>query len=266
MIEDLNPNIDSRINFRQLPPATIIKGFVEGESDCNYEIYLLELLNSSLYFREKGKSEFHKPEDESSGQCDAIADDYKVDFKLLSASSRLQASHLFSNSISNLGNGITAIGRSKNQDGEIEATQIHVAFRMRTLSDLLQVKKDFQNVRKQCIEKDIVKVLNMLEKQKNLLLFFPYVFNIEDEINIQSFDEVLISALNYDFSSLFLYRNYKMGEFDTYFLTIVREKFYIFKIVDCKLSLIEKIDCSDIPTFIKLTGYHLLEEGYFGKP
>ncbi|HEM2542537.1 TPA: hypothetical protein U0398_001600 [Streptococcus suis] len=257
MIEDLNPNIDSRINFRQLPPATIIKGFVNGECDCNYEVYLLELLNASPYFKEIGKSEFHKPEDVNRGQCDAIADNYQIDFKLLLASSRLKASNLFSPSISKIGHGITAIRRSKKQDGEIEATQIHVAFRMRTLSDLLQVKNDFHSVRKQYIEKDIVKVLNILEKQKNLLLFFPCIFNIEDEISIQNLDEVLISALNYDFSSLFSYRSYKMGEFDTYFLTIVREKFYIFKIVDSKLSLIEKIDCSDIPTFIKLKNYNI---------
>lgn len=45
MEENLNPNIDPRIKFKLLPPPTIIKNFVEGESDCNYENYLLELLN-----------------------------------------------------------------------------------------------------------------------------------------------------------------------------------------------------------------------------
>ncbi|MFD3014157.1 hypothetical protein ACFKJG_00110, partial [Streptococcus agalactiae] len=114
MGENLNSNIDPRIIFKQLPPATIIKGFVAGETKCNYEIYLLELLNKSVYFREKGKSKFHAPEDESHGECDAVADDYKIDFKLLSSSSRLQASSLFSPSITNLGNGITAIGESRN--------------------------------------------------------------------------------------------------------------------------------------------------------
>ncbi|MGT2783796.1 hypothetical protein [Streptococcus merionis] len=258
MIENLNPNIDPRIRFQQLPPATIIEGYVAGEPDCNYEIYLLELLNSSPFFREKGKSEFYKPKDESHGQCDAIATEYEIDFKLLSAGSRLQASSLFSPSISKIGSGITAIGGSNKQDGEIKATQIHVAFRTRDLHDLLQLKKDFQKVRKQCIEKDIVKVLSMLEKQKNLLLFFPYIFSTEDEISIQNLDDIIISALNHDFSSLFSYRNFEMKEFDTYFLTIVCKKFYIFKLVDCKLSLIEKIDCSEIPTFIKLKNYHIL--------
>lgn len=34
MSDDLNPNIDSRIRFKLLPPATIIKDFVIGEADC----------------------------------------------------------------------------------------------------------------------------------------------------------------------------------------------------------------------------------------
>ena len=33
-------------------PATLInKNFVEGEPECNYELYLLELVNESMWFR-----------------------------------------------------------------------------------------------------------------------------------------------------------------------------------------------------------------------
>lgn len=148
MIEDLNPNIDSRLRFKLLPPATIIKNFVTGEEDCNYENYLLELLNRSSHFIEKGKSLFSKPIDESHGQCDSISKNYELDFKLLSSSTRLQASSLFSFGVSNIGNGVTAITESRKKSGEIKATQIHVAFRTRDVEELMQIKEDFQNSRK----------------------------------------------------------------------------------------------------------------------
>ncbi|WPG04234.1 hypothetical protein SDD34_02315 [Streptococcus agalactiae] len=257
MGENLNSNIDPRIIFKQLPPATIIKGFVAGDTKCNYEIYLLELLNKSVYFREKGKSKFHAPEDESHGECDAVADDYKIDFKFLSSSSRLQASSLFSPSITNLGNGITAIGESRNPNGEIKATQIHVAFRFRTVSDLIRLKVKRQHVRKQCLEKDIIKVLNMLEKQKNLLLFFPYIFYTEEEISTNELDNIILNAISYDFSSLFAYRHIKVQSFETYLLTIVRDEFNIFKISNKRLKLIEKLSCSELPTFVKLKSYSI---------
>lgn len=163
MYDDLNPNIDSRHNFKQLPAALINKGYIKNELDCNYENYLLELLNTSSYFRIKGKSEYNKPINENNGQCDAIAEDYELDFKILLAASCLQASNLFSPSISNVSNSITTYGDCKKQKCEIKATQIHVAFRMRNLSDLLQLKIDYTGVRKQCIETDVLKVLKNLE-------------------------------------------------------------------------------------------------------
>ena len=83
MEENLNPNIDPRIKFKLLPSATIIKNFVDGESDCNYENYLLELLNNSSHFKKRGQSLFSKPSNENNGQCDAISKNYEIDFKIL---------------------------------------------------------------------------------------------------------------------------------------------------------------------------------------
>ena len=110
MCEELNPNIDSRLNFKQLPAALIIKGYIKNESGCNYENYLLELINKSSYFRSKGKSEYNKPANENNGQCDAIANDYELNFKILLAASSLQASNLFSPSMSKVSDGITTYG------------------------------------------------------------------------------------------------------------------------------------------------------------
>ena len=257
MEENLNPNIDPRIKFKLLPPATIIKNFVDGEPDCNYENYLLELLNKSSHFKDTGQSPFSKPLNENNGQCDAISKNYEIDFKLLSSSTRLQASHLFSMGISNYGGGIIGTHESKKKFGEVKATQIHVAFRTRDISELTRLGENFLNIRKYGIERDIIKVLKMLEKQKNLLLFFPYSFELIDILETDNSDDIIVSALNYDFHSLFEYRSLKAKEFETYFVTIFQDRFYIFSILDDTLCLIEKVDCMSLPTFIKLKNYHL---------
>lgn len=42
--------MDLTMRAKLLPAPYIIKNFVGGEDNCNYEIYLLELLNSSAWF------------------------------------------------------------------------------------------------------------------------------------------------------------------------------------------------------------------------
>ena len=205
----------------------------------------------------KGHSPFSKPLNENNGQCDAISRSYEIDFKLLSSNTRLQASNLFSLGISNRGDGIISIHESKKKFGEVRATQIHVAFRTRDILALTQLRDNFLNIRKYCIERDIIIVLKMLEKEKKLLLFFPYSFELIDILETDNLDDIIVSALNYDFHSLFEYRSLKAKEFETYFVTIFQDKFYIFSILDDTLCLIEKVDCMSLPTFIKLKNYHL---------
>ena len=158
---------------------------------------------------------------------------------------------------SNYGGGIIGIHESKKKFGEVKATQIHVAFRTRDISELTRLGENFLNIRKYGIERDIIKVLKMLEKQKNLLLFFPYSFELIDILETDNSDDIIVSALNYDFHSLFEYRSLKAKEFETYFVTIFQDRFYIFSILDDTLCLIEKLDCMSLPTFIKLKNYHL---------
>ena len=105
---------------------------------------------------------------------------YEIDFKLLSFCTRLLANHLFSLGISNDGEGIIGNHESKKKFGEVKATQIHVAFRTRDISELTQLGGSSLNIRKYGIERDIMKVLKMLEKQKSLLLFFLHSFELID--------------------------------------------------------------------------------------
>lgn len=41
---------DPELTIKPMPPSAVISNFVEGISDCNYEIYLRELINNSTYF------------------------------------------------------------------------------------------------------------------------------------------------------------------------------------------------------------------------
>ena len=82
---------------------------------------------------------------------------------------------MFSPGISNYGDGIIGIRESKKKFGEVKATQIHVAFRTRDISELTRLGENFLNNRKYGIEREIIKVLKMLEKQKKLLLFFLFL-------------------------------------------------------------------------------------------
>ncbi|WP_270331605.1 hypothetical protein [Lactococcus lactis] len=116
----MDPNIDARIRFKLLPPSTIIKNFVKGEPDCNYEKYLLELLNASKYFRKMSISKFCAPVTESNGECDAISENYEIDFKLLASTTRLQASSQLSNRITKMSPGVILHHAAQNINGEIK--------------------------------------------------------------------------------------------------------------------------------------------------
>lgn len=86
---------------------------------------------------------------------------------------------------------------------------------------------------------------------------FKSVNTVDASMSVNLIDDIIVSALNYDFHSLFEYRSLKAKGFDTYFVTIFQDRFYIFFILDDTLCLIEKVDCMSLPTFIKLKNYHL---------
>ena len=82
---------DLELTIKPMPPSAVVSNFVEGIPDSNYEIYLRELVNSSAYFLDKGKSIYSGPPSEEAGQCDAISEGYELDFKLLDSQTKLMA-------------------------------------------------------------------------------------------------------------------------------------------------------------------------------
>ena len=111
------------------------------------------------------------------------------------------------------------------------------------------------------IDEDLCRVLNMIKVKKNIMLFFPFNFKIDNEVDIKNVDKIVTSALNRDFQSLFLYREENTKQYDTYLVTLVFEMFYIYQVQSEMLTLIEKIDIKNIPTFLNLRSY-----GVYGFP
>lgn len=59
----------------------INNNFIEGEENCNCEKNLLELVNNSIYFREKsGFKLYEAPHSEANGECDSNSSTYNFDF------------------------------------------------------------------------------------------------------------------------------------------------------------------------------------------
>ena len=259
MIENLSPKNEPRLEYYPLPPSTIITNFVEGESQCNYEIYLLELINESKYFKDKAKGAYRRPDTESHGECDAISENYELDFKLLASSTYLQSKSILYPSIKLDKKGGITYGQCKNPRGHIYATNINVAFRYRSLEDLK--KMECSHLKYDKIDEDLCRVLNMMKVKKNIILFFLFNFKIDNEVDIKKVDKLVTSALESDFQSLFLYREENTKQHDTYLVTLVFEMFYIYQVQSKMLTLIEKIDAKNIPTFSKLRSY-----GVYGFP
>lgn len=103
-MNDLNPTEgevmrDLELMIRPMPPSAVVSNFVERVPYSNYEICLRELVNSSTYFLDKGKSIYGGPPSEEAGQCDAISKEYELDFKLLDSQTRLMALSILKNSL-----------------------------------------------------------------------------------------------------------------------------------------------------------------------
>lgn len=74
---------DNTLTAHLLPSELIIKNFIQGEKNCNYEKYLLEFVNATSYFRAKSDGALYEsPPSEEKGQCDCISPKYMLDFKL----------------------------------------------------------------------------------------------------------------------------------------------------------------------------------------
>lgn len=244
----LDPVIDPTMKGTMLPAPLIIKDFVHGEDKCNYELYLLELINTSKWFSEKYPGGFQKPASESNGECDAINENYQLDFKLLASKTALQAKSILSSQIYTE-NGVTYFCTSK-VDGSVQSTRIFAAFRSLSLNDLIELRSS--NIKEYGIKNDVRTALKIFETKKNLLLFFPYRFTFEKQHLHDEAIKSITEALNHDFGTAFLFRNQYANGYDTFLTCIYEESFLIYCVCAGELQLCDSVATNEIMTFTRL--------------
>ena len=195
---------DYGLTIRRMPSSTIIKNFVSGIDYANYETYLRELLNYSSYFVNLGRSFYRKPNSEENGQCDAVSDNYEIDFKLLASQTELMAASILYEQPIVVAGGITYFTNSKQPGGYVKATRIHAALRELTLDNLYAIrqrKTKFTNT-----DNDICEVLDTMETRKNILLFFPYILSFSKQVKQHKAINIIEKSVSNDFRHMFQYR------------------------------------------------------------
>ena len=257
-MNDLNPTEgevmrDLELMIRSMPPSAVVSNFVEGVPYSNYEIYLRELVNSSTYFLDKGKSIYSGPPSEEAGQYDAISKEYELDFKLLDSQTRLMALSILKKQPIVFASGLVVYTECKNPGGEVGVMKLHAAMRGLSVDDLVNARCAKTNCTN--VQNDIPQVLEVVEAKKHILMLFPYIFSFEQEVHPEGSVEAIRAAMNDDFGNLFLYRERICPGFDTYLTTVFSDSFLIFKIVHGEFSLVESVSTENTPTYKQLLDY-----------
>lgn len=244
--------IEEKLTEKLLPAAFICKGFIKGMQDCNYEMYLREVVNSSKYFIEKSKGKtYDAPADESHGEWDCISDSYSIDFKLLVSKTAMQGRNLFSNGITELLLGVTSYGEPKVKTDNskykpIQAVRIHVALRHKSLEELKKIREKSSNISK--VESEIISLLNIFKIKKNILLFFPYDLPIGKKGDIED----VVFLIEKDFKNALNYRSEEVPDYETYFVFVSDGNFILSTWDGNRLNYIESIKEENSPIYMKI--------------
>lgn len=250
-------NVENYDNIRYilLPPQFITKGFIGGEGapSCNYEEYLVELLNESEYFMEitKGKP-FILNKKQNHGECDAICDSLSLDFKLIGGESAIASHRHTSHSVTNLTNGGVGYGIPDGKRDKYEAVRIHLALKNYSYHELLQLREKY--TKKDLIQYDVVEILKSLEVNKNLLLFLPYAIIVEEPCNTNSL-ELITNVLKDCFGSALEYREKAVSDKKTFFCCVNNQQMLFYNYSNKKLKLVDSVYTYSSKTFIEISRY-----------
>ncbi|HAV90092.1 MAG TPA: hypothetical protein DCW44_02305 [Eubacterium sp.] len=265
----INDDIMSKLKIKQLEPALYIKNFVNNEELCNYEKYLLEFINQSSFFRNLSEGEkYKKPLSEENGQSDANSDKYKIDFKLFEASSYIEGKSIYSSQKTLLMKGAVISHLSKEKGQTLGVNLYNEVRKIKSTKELSKYEEKFKKIKKMYRNEDNIDdqvkcelsiIVENLNKNKNLLFFFPREFNYKGECDDEQVLDVITRCIYEDFGILYRYRCEKgISNKDTFFSCVYKERFLIFKFGDTNAELIEQINISNSDTFSYLyTTYNL---------
>lgn len=258
----MTESIKEKLYTRHLPEPLYIKGFVHNEGNCNYEIYLRELLNVSEFFQRKsGGEEYRKPDSEHNGQNDAQTERYELDFKLLEGPSLIEGKHLFSDVLRKIEGGVVVQSGSL-REGVVTAANLDVAIRNISVDEVDSLinkvipkpalgDRTSGNINT-IIEYDLNRMFSSIAREKNIFLFRPLQFFLKpDEYNKAEKIKCLTEAVIDTYHSVVEYRKTRFYQYDTYFCCILDNEFVVLDMMN------RGVICDCIPiamccTFIEL--------------
>ena len=241
-----------------LPVAFIKDKYItDGKKplDYSYEDYLIEFLNCSEFFMGKTKGEiFQKARDQSHGEADAITQEYDIDFKLILGTSMQYAKNLAEEQIHVLGEGVVGYSISK-EPGRHEAIWLHRALRQfskEALEDLLTENPTDMT------EKDVKSFLKSIDKDKNLFLLYPILFEYTGEEPFEVSD--ICNAIYDDYNEALKLQRNKYADKETYIAFFYADRIIIAVLKQSSLNMIESIRVDNSQTFIWLMSFYGLNQ------
>ncbi|MBC8571459.1 hypothetical protein [Zongyangia hominis] len=187
-----------------------------------YEDDLIEVLNWSRFFRNKSqdKSEYVAPTSQDSGEADAYSTEYQIDFKLVVDEEVMQGLNKNKPTVDkkHIKQGIIIVNDNPNPT-PIPPKNI-LADIMSIFMDEIQSNRLSSNTIKHFIEN--------LEKNKNLLLYYPYEYVSNTVYPVQAFSNMLTQV----FRIPLIYRKQKCPDKDTFACIKVNKNFLIFEWIE----------------------------------
>lgn len=187
-----------------------------------YENYLIEILNWSSFFRSKSKdlSEYTAPKKQDNGEADAYSSEYQIDFKLLVNEEVMCSLSKNKPTVdkSHIDQGIIIVNDNPNP--------IPIAHK-NILADIMSIS--ITEVQNRNFLSDTAKhYIENLEKNKNLLLYYPYEYIGDAAYSVTGFSKMLEQV----FSTSLSYWKQKYPDKDTFICIKVNEYFLIFEWFD----------------------------------
>ena len=248
--------MDKRLHYRLLPSQVLIKGSVKGDSECNYELYMVEFVNSSMFLRERvGFKPFVRPNSEAHGECDCHAGSYGLDFKLTASQTRLRALSLLSDQTELLGKQGKFMTTPPKSDKNLICTVLHIALLKYSLAELNILMESTSPLT--VAESDIKVFLQKLDFKKNLLLYYPHEFYFKYPIEFNAAVKEIARLVNLSFKSAMQYRRQQRPEYETYMGFIYSDFFVIMELVGDEFRVVDFVNVEKSKIYTRLYNYSL---------
>lgn len=241
--------VDNNLYESLLPTAMFIKGIVRGKKE-NYENYLREFINNSLFFYKKAQGHIYEaPQKEDEGECDCTTGNYGLDFKIFGSKSMCYAKGSLSAQIVVHDSGMIITCQSE-KSGSMTSSILHKLLRVYDFdSNELNIPLD-QNT--ELYLEDIKAFRKTLLKGKNILFFYPYNLYFKNDYNFNYALSEIEKALEKDLLNAFNYRNKICAKYDTFFSFIYNDFFIILQYEDGKLKIRDYINTEKSETYSRM--------------